>query len=127
MVVNISLAAVESRGSHEGVVMLWNVNLVEAGGGHGLTLIVDVVLVEHISALLSDSLLKVGVSLQSWHKTGILWNDAVLSLNRLTLIAHVVVTSSVHVAGSPLEKVRFANRLGFLMVAKIKLGFSFAS
>lgn len=122
-----SLATVESRVSHEGSVMLWDVNLVEASGGHGLSLVVDVVLVEHVSALFGDSLLEVRVSLQSWHKTSILWNNTILSLNGLSLIAHVVVACSVHVARSPLEEVVLTNRLCFLMVAKIKLGFSFAS
>lgn len=74
-------ATVESAGRNQSVVLLGNVNLIEASRGHGLFLIINIFLGEHISALFGDSFLHQRVGSYLWHVPSVLGDDHVLAIN----------------------------------------------
>jgi len=65
--------------------VLWDVLLVEARGGNHLGSAFEVLLVENIPALLSDTFLEVGVSGQGWDVALIFGNDHIFPLNGRSL------------------------------------------
>jgi len=95
---------------------------VESCGAHGLLFAFYDVGFEYISRLLCESLLKKGVSSNNRSITSILWDDTIFSLNRFEPVGHVIVTSPIHMARSPIEEIAFRNCCRSLVLRIVKLG-----
>lgn len=48
--------------------------------------------------------------MNNWSVSLILWDNAVLTLNGVESVCHVIIGRSVHVSGSPLEEALLSNR-----------------
>jgi len=81
MSLGTSFSSVPSRSGIQGIVLLWNVHSVETGGGHSLRSAIQICGSHYVSALLSKSLLKMGISSQTGDVAQIAWNNTVLSLS----------------------------------------------
>lgn len=81
----LGLTTVQSARCIQGIVSLWNMNCVEASGGHLLNLIIEIVSCENISALFSNSFLHEGVGFDGGNIPGIVWNNHVFLFTRASL------------------------------------------
>jgi len=119
----LSSSTISSRSWIQRVVGLWNVNSVKSSWCHSLRILINFSSCKNIPTLLSESFLKKLISCHVWNISLVAWDYHIFALDRLSLLAHIVIWSSIHIIRGPLEKVIFSNWLSSFLVCWSKLVF----